>query len=216
MGKAGRRGRWLVVAASGAAHLAVLTLVALNRPSLPWTPPPPVFEVEVVPRFTPEPASKARPQTSLASRPLRPRRTLSPDETSPVAPLITRDAPGRTQGAGVAEVPAPAPAPAPAASPGDLAKALRRSPAGCANADAVRLTKAEREGCLEMFGQGAKDAPFFEPPMSRDKRQAFNKAAARKEAYVRYRNGGVPVGRSAESGPSQPPVAMPEVWRPRN
>jgi hypothetical protein len=194
MGKAGRRGRWLVVAASGAAHLAVLTLVALNRPSLPWTPPPPVFEVEVVPRF----------------------RTLSPDETSPVAPLITRDAPSRTQGAGVAEVPAPAPAPAPAASPGDLAKALRRSPAGCANAEAVRLTRAEREGCLEMFGQGAKDAPFFEPPMSRDKRQAFNKAAARKEAYVRYRNGGVPVGTSAESGPSQPLVAMPEVWRPRN
>ena len=82
---------------------------------------------------------------------------------------------------------------------------------GCANPNL--LTKAERERCLERLGAGAKDAPYYEPPMSRDKRKAFDEAAARKQAYRKYKEANLPTGVSPGGLEMKP---LPEVWTPRN
>ena len=183
-----RRRLTIVLAASGVAHLGMFALLALKPPQLGLAEPPPIFEVEVVPFVMPPRQDHAAPARSLASRPLRPRRTLRPDETTTVAPLVTRQAPASNEEAGLLPVPSPAP---PGAST-DLRNALRRGAVGCANP--TLLSKAEREACLEELGAGAKDAPFIPPPMSADKRQAFDEAAAKKEAYQRYKRQNIPPG----------------------
>lgn len=207
-------GKWRlpILAISGMAHVALLGFLVLRHPELRSYAPPPVFEVQVVPRFLPSPSERAAPNETAAQRPLRPRQAQRPAAESTVAPLLTpaAPAPGRSP-ADQAGAPATA---VPPASPG-LREALRRSPVGCANADAVILDKAERERCMEVFGKGAKDAPFIPPPMAPDKRRAFDAAAARKEANRRYRESNIPAGTTNTPRPSEAPVPMPEVWTPR-
>ena len=99
---------------------------------------------------------------------------------------MTPRAPPAARGPWTLEPAAPG-APAP---PADLRQALRRGAAGCANP--ALLSPEEREACEERLGAGAKDAPFFQPPMDPRKRQAFDEAAAKKEAYQRYKRGNVP------------------------
>lgn len=214
MSRSGTRRRLPVLVISGATHVVLLGFLALRHPELRSYAPPPVFEVQVVPRFLPSPSEDAVPNQTAAQRPLRPRQARQPSSDSTVAPLLTPAAPApggsRERQAG----PAGTVAPTLPASPG-LREALRRSPVGCANADAVILDKAERERCMEVFGKGAKDAPFIPPPMTADKRRAFDAAAARKEANRRYREGNIPAGTTSTPRPSEPPAPMPEVWTPR-
>ena len=209
---AARRSRlYGLLCASLLAHAAVLTVLGLREPKLRLAPAPPVMEVQVVPYYAP---SAARPPEvsrlpPLAERPIRPRRTLRPDETSPVAPLVTPRAPPPPGGPWTLERPEPG-VPAP---PADLRQALRRGAAGCANPSL--LSPEEREACQEKLGAGAKDTPFFQPPMDPRKRQAFDEAAAKKEAYQRYKRGGVPPGITHDPRPSEAPNPFPEVWTPR-
>ena len=208
---AARRSRlYALLGLSLLAHGVVLAVLGLREPKLNLAPAPPVMEVQVVPYYvlsTPR-APEAERLPPLVERPIRPRRTLRPDETSPVAPLVTPRAPPAS-GPWTLE-PAEPGAPAP---PADLRQALRRGAAGCANL--ALLSREEREACEERLGAGAKDAPFFQPPMDPRKRQAFDEAAAKKEAYQRYKRGNVPPGLSHEPRPSEAPNPFPEVWTPR-
>lgn len=209
---AARRSRlYALLGVSLLAHAGVLAVLGLREPRLNLAPVPPVMEVQVVPYYvlsTPR-APEAERLPPLVERPIRPRRTLRPDETSPVAPLVTPRAPPAARGPWTLEPAAPG-APAPRA---DLRQALRRGAAGCANP--ALLSPEEREACEERLGAGAKDAPFFQPPMDPRKRQAFDEAAAKKEAYQRYKRGNVPPGLSHEPRPSEAPNPFPEVWTPR-
>ncbi|UTP41307.1 hypothetical protein M9M90_09065 [Phenylobacterium sp. LH3H17] len=197
-----------VVAVSGLAHLAVLALLAITHPTLRQADAPPVFEVQVVPLFVPSPRSEQPKPKRLVDQPIRPRRALRLQEDPSVAPLVTPFAPDRTTAP-----PAPAVAlPAPAAPAGPATgAALRLSPVGCANPQL--LSKAERDRCLERLGAGARDAPYYEPPMSRDKRKAFDEAAARKQAYRKYKEANLPNGVSPGGLEMKP---LPEVWTPHN
>lgn len=203
--------RWtLVVTASVVAHAGVLALLALKSPHFDMQAiPPATFEVTVVPRLVPpERLRETRREPPSPSRPLVPRRLLAPDEETPVAPLVTPSAPG-VEGRGANLHPAPNPP-----GPKDqLRNALRAGAPGCANADSVILNKAERENCLERLGRGAKDAPFIEPPMSRDKRMAFDKAAARKQTYRDYKEANMPSGVTQRDGGPQM-KELPPIWPP--
>lgn len=183
--RADRRRLTLVLAASGIAHLGVLALLALKQPQETPAEPPPIFQVEIVPFIMPPRQDHVAPAQSLASRPLRPRRTLRPDETTNIAPLVTREAPA------AATIPGQvlAPSPAPGGPPSDVRNALRRSAVGCANP--TLLSKAEREGCLEKLGAGAKDAPFIPPPIAKDKLRAFDEKVAAQEQMRIYRETGI-------------------------
>ena len=185
MRRTDRRRLTIVLAASGIAHLGVLALLALKPAQLTLAEPPPVFEVEVVPFVMPPRQDHAAPTQSLASRPLRPRRTLQPDETTDVAPLVTREAPTTDVSPGLA----PAPSPAPPGAPADLRNALRRGAVGCANP--ALLSKDERAACLEKLGAGAKDAPFIPPPIAKDKLRAFDEKVAAQEQMRIYRETGI-------------------------
>lgn len=182
MRRTDRRRLTIVLAASGIAHLGVLALLALKAPQLSFAEPPPIFEVEVVPFVMPPRQDRAAPTQSLASRPLRPRRTLRPEETD-VAPLVTREAPATDAPAGLAAAPSP-----PSAS-ADLRNALRRGAVGCANP--TLLSKDERAACLEKLGAGAKDAPFIPPPIAKDKLRAFDEKVAAQEQMRIYRETGI-------------------------
>jgi hypothetical protein len=65
---------------------------------------------------------------------------------------------------------------------------------GCANRNAVGLTRREREACDDRGGAGAGQAAFIEPPMDPDKRRAWDAAAARKALARRRKEGAVPPG----------------------
>ncbi len=185
MRPADRRRLTIVLAASGIAHLGMFALLAVNRPQLAQSQAPPIFEVEVVPFVMPPRQDHAAPAQTLASRPLRPRRTLRPDETTPVAPLVTPNAPR----AGEDMEPSLTPSPAAPGLPADLRNALKRSAVGCANP--TLLSKVERETCLEKLGAGAKDAPFIPPPIAKDKLRGFEEKTAAQEQMRIYRQTGI-------------------------
>jgi hypothetical protein len=197
-----RQGCWAGLAAvSIGAHLAIGLALALNAPRFETPAPPPIYDVTIVPLYLPAEKAPRPPRQAATSRPLVPRVQARPEEPLPVAPLIIPATPARAAtGDSAFEV---QPDSGPANPPGtaeQMRAILRDSAAGCANAEAVSLSRREREACAERFGKGAKDAPFIPPPMSRDKRRAFDAAAARKEAYVKYKEGNVPPGVSLRDG----------------
>lgn len=184
--------RWLLVTASAVAHAGLVVLLALNAPQLrTQAPPDEVFEVTVLPRYVPREMVREDRQQAVQARPLAPRRRLRPDEPLPVAPFVTPNAPAPVATPGLADPRLTAPATQP--------NALRRSAVGCANPSL--LGKAERDACLDRLGAGAKDAPFIEPPISRDKRRAFDEAAARKERMREYKAAPVPPGLAGSTAP---------------
>lgn len=75
---------------------------------------------------------------------------------------------------------------------------LRGTLVGCANAEAVRLSSAERDKCNERFGDNIAGAPRLDP-LSPAKRAMFDKASASDAAWARYRDSG-----AAPPNPSSP------------
>lgn len=78
--------------------------------------------------------------------------------------------------------------------------ALRHGTVGCANPQAVGLTRAERELCDEKFGKGAKDAAFAGLGLNPDKQRLLDATGARKDADYRYKySQAPPIGQSTAS-----------------
>lgn len=197
-----RRTGW-IVAASLAVHVALLTVLAVHAPRLRIPkeasgPPEAVIPVLIIPRVPPPAAAPGtRPQ------PIRLHRRPQPfvQEDTPVAPLV----------APVVETKGPPPtAPGPrtvtGSPPPDDALATNarnalRGKLGCANANLLNLSRAEREACERQLAAGAKEADYLGTGIEADKARGLAAAARRKEADYSYMRGGTPPG-TVGAGPS--------------
>ena len=192
-----------IVAASVAVHAVLLALVAVQAPRL-RTPPvasgPPeaIIPILIMPRTPPATAAPGAKPTEVR---LHRRPQPFANQAPPVAPLVTPAAeePKRT-------LPAEGPrTTAPSTSTQDAlavnARNALRGKLGCANADALGLSRAEREACENQLAAGAKDAAFPGLGLSRDKEGILGQAAARREADYRYMRSGGGVG-TVGAGPS--------------
>lgn len=194
MGRALRSRTIRIAGASAAAHALVLAAIWVQAPRLVAPeqdagPPQPIIPVLILPRTPPPEAGGPPAPIRLHRR----RQRFSPEE-SPVAPLVTPQAPR------AAAEPGPSPRALP--SPDDAVatnarQALRGGLIGCANADALGLSREEREKCENRLAEGAGEAEFPGLGIEEDKDSAFARAAARKSANRRYRG-----------TPPTPPVAQ--------
>jgi len=167
------RARSGAVLASLAAHLIVLGWLAVPRPSsVPALGEVPALSVDLV---RTSPAVQAPPPSP---RPSAPRRAPSRPPAPGAAPATL----GEPVPASAARPVAPGAKEAPAVS--DLTAALRRSGVGCANADAVRLSEIEREGCRRRLAQGAAGVPYISgvPPKEREYYAALADSEAKMDA----------------------------------
>ena len=188
MQTARRRRTIIATAISAVAHVAVLTVVALQAPMLRIPPqergpPEAIIPILIMPRTPPPTGSNTRPAPIRLHR--RPQRNLPPE--LPVAPLPA-PAPAASAAPAPSRPQAPLhPAPQPEGPKGDVRAALRHSPVGCSNGLAVGLNRAERDLCDESLGKSAREAEFIAPSvaMSPAKRALLDQAAAAKEAAIR-------------------------------
>jgi len=200
------RGRGIVaIAVSAAAHLVVLLALALHSPLLkiptePAGPPIPIIPVLLEPR-TPPAGPAARPQPIRLHR--RPQHFSVP---IPPLPAPVENPPAAAPGPGIVAL---HPAPLPESPKSELRQALRQGPIGCANPDAVGLTKAERQVCDQTLGKGAKTAPFQGLGLARGKQLDFDREAARKDADRRYREQQIAPGPAPPGGNSGQPWQIP-------
>jgi hypothetical protein len=184
MPRARRRRDAVAIALSVGFHLAVLAVLAVQAPVLRIPPeesgpPQPIIPVLLMPRVPPRASPSARPE------PIRLHRRPQPFAAPPIPPLPAPPAPeSRPAPPGPVAI---HPAPLPESPKADVRAALRSSPVGCANPDAVGLNKAEREYCNELLGKGAKTAPLLGLGLARDKQAEFDKDAAHKDACRAYR-----------------------------
>jgi hypothetical protein len=199
------RGRRVgIVAASVAAHALVLTLVWIQAPRLKVPPPvsgPPeaIIPVLLIPR-APPPATA--PPGSKPT-PIRLHRRPQPfaDQEPPVPPLIV---PTQEQAPPPKPPPSPQIRPTIGPTPDDtIAQNARRALRRQLDCDSPTLTRAEREGCLERFGERFREQPFQGLGLDRGKGSELERAARRREqdySYKRSAPGGVGVsgtGRNA-------------------
>jgi len=207
-----RRGRsWAAIAVSAAAHLVVLTALALHAPTLfipaePSGPPEPIIPVLLVPRLPPPAAGVG---TSPAPIRLHRRQLRTPLPELPVTPLPvpeTKPAPPAPPGP-VTVTPAPL-----AEGPKEqLRTALRRGPIGCANPQAFQLSREERLACDEQLAGGAAAAAFPGLGLAAAKQGGLDRAGARKEADRRWREAPPPPGLNDPYGSSgQPSQVLPD------
>lgn len=192
-----------IVAASVAVHAALLTAVALHAPRLNSPPqeagpPEAVIPVLILPRAPPANAAPGAKPTPIRLH-RRPQRFA--DDLPPVAPLVapTEETPAE-------ERPSTAPGPRVLNLPSQedaFAANARNALRSRLNCDDARLSRAEREGCLERFGGGGRDAPVLGLGVDRDKAAELEAAARRKTQDYNFKRsapGGVGVsgtGRNA-------------------
>jgi hypothetical protein len=193
-----RRAIWAIMA-SVIAHLAVLTVVVLQKPMLRIPddtagPPQAIIPILIMPKTPSAGAPEAPAPIRLHRRPQR----FAPPEL-PIAPLIVPPAPAPGPSAPAPRAPVAAfhPSPLPEGPKADVRTALRQGTVGCANPNAVGLTAAERAACDEKLGKAGKDASFPGLGLAAGKEAAFDKAAEHKEACRAYR---------ASPGGAQPPL----------
>lgn len=214
MRPANRRKIVNAVALSALVHTGLLAALVLHAPRLhapeqPSGPPPAIIPVLILPKAPPPPGVSGPP---APIRLHRRRQRLSPEEL-PVAPLVTREAPREQAPRAPSDAPATLRLPqVDDAVAANAQKALRGSVVGCANARALGLSRAEIEECERRLAAGAKDAPFRGLGLDAEKETELGRAAARKDAYTRYRNAPPPPGVSGGSSgqswdPAVPPTA---------
>jgi hypothetical protein len=196
-----RRTSW-AVAASLIAHVAVGVFLLAQHPTLQMRigeqgPPQAIIPILLMPKTPPPSAGKPMPVQPIRLH-RRPQPFVPPDVTP--APIAPPTPPAAAPAAPPAPKALPSfhPAPMPEGPKGEVRTVLRQSAVGCANPNAVGLTRAERDLCDEHLGKGAKDAPFIGLGLAADKQRAFDAAAAKKESDHRYKYGpstqGVPIG----------------------
>ena len=173
--------RIFALTAAGAAHVAVLGLMALGLADRQVRPPEPQGETRLAGIYI----SIRGPEAAQSKRRLR---RTSPTRAAP--PTRPRIAPPSTAAPAVA---------ASNGSPGDRAQAapdgedarLRaalRSLAGCDYGDLSRLTEAERERCRQRLVQTARQALALPPgPADPRKRALLDHEARVDEAFRAYR-----------------------------
>jgi hypothetical protein len=202
-----RRTTWAVTA-SVLAHLLVVTVVVLQKPMLRippdvGEPPPAIIPVLLLPKTPPSAAGQhAAPQPIRLHR--RPQRFIPPEITpAPIAPPQPPAPEARPTPKG--PVTAFHPAPLPQGPKSDVRTALRQSPVGCANADAVGLTRAERDLCNETLGKGVRAATPFAvgAELSAEKRRLLDAQAALRDDDIRYKR--------EQSGAPNPPSGAGET-----
>lgn len=169
----------------------------------PAPPQPPV--VKLLPAAVPRPTAASAPSTPPAPVHLN---IHKPEKEAPgnVATLPFAPAPSAPTGARAPPPPATAsgePAlggsrlnglsPYPYGVMPNGGGGLRGTLIGCANAEAVSLSAAERARCNERFGTEAARAPAIDS-MSPTKRAAFDKTAERQDRSLRYLDSGLPPG----------------------
>jgi hypothetical protein len=216
MPAARRSRRYGIVAASVAVHAALLTAVAVHAPRLKIPPqesgpPEAVIPVLILPRAPPPNAAPgAKPSPIRLHR--RPQRFA--DDLPPIAPLI---APTEEEPAEERAAPTPGPRVLNLPTQEDaFAANARNALRSRLNCDDARLSRAERERCLERFGAAGRDAPVLGLGVDRDKASELEAAARRKEqdyGYKRSAPGGVGVsgtGRNAGAieRPGNPNMGM--------
>ena len=189
-------GRRLGIAAGSAAlHVVLVVVVAayaprLLVPNVASGPPEPIIPVLIMPRTPPAAVGpNAKPTPIRLHR--RPQRFVPAED--PVAPLlIPQIAPPRPLSAPIARQ---APLPSSRDEVADTMTRVLRGSLGCANANAIGLSRAEREACEDELAAGAQDAPFTGLGVARGKAAGYDAAASRKAADVRFRErtGGVGV-----------------------
>ena len=79
---------------------------------------------------------------------------------------------------------------------------LRSSALGCANAEALHFTAAEKARCAQAFGEGAKETPVMSA-IDASKRQELDHEAASDAAAQKYRDS-MPTGTDVRPLPGQP------------
>lgn len=192
-GASRRRTTWAIVA-SLLAHAVVLTVAAVQSPTLtipyePPSPPEPIIPILLMPR-APPPADGAPAPSPIRLHQRAPR---VPTADLPVAPL---------------PVPATPPTPVPPTPPGPVTvgpgpaeaqqkldvRAALQGLVGCRDPDAAGLTRAQRDKCQERLAAGAKDAPFLGTGVGAEKQQLMAAAGAKKDAEVKYRRSQGPAG----------------------
>jgi hypothetical protein len=210
----------VAVGLSLAAHAVLLTAAWLHAPKLVRPvedagPPQPIIPVLILPHSPPP-----RPGSGEKPKPIRlHRRNLHPELPPPAGmpPLVATPAPPAPPArpsAHAALRPRITVQPTPA---GQMARILRKSPIGCANL--AILSRDDRQACLARLGRGAAEAPYLARALGREKRAAFEAAAAAHERAVRQSEGSLPAGVAAPgadsgasyrnkplSGPALPPL----------
>jgi len=200
-----------IAAASVAAHVIVLTAAALYAPRWrtpppePGGPPEPIIPVLITPRV---PQASASPGDRPAEIRIHRRPQRFTPEAPPIPPLVLPE-----------PEPPKAAAPAPSgpkvvaqpAQPDALSVNARnalRGRLGCANADALGLSREERQKCEDALASGAKAADFPGLALEPGKAAGLAAAAARKEADYKYKRtgaqatpGGGPSGGGGPGGP---------------
>jgi len=178
-----RRTSW-AIGASVVAHLIVLVVVLLQRPTLripvePSGPPEAIIPILILPRA---PAPAASHGSAPAPIQLHRRPPRNAEEFPPIAPLIvpTQEKPVEAQPQGRIE-PAPKAQTAPAVS-ADAVRATLRATLGCSDSKLAGFTREERAGCAERLGRGARDDAYLAPALSPEKRALLDQAGAAKMA----------------------------------
>jgi hypothetical protein len=184
-----RRTTW-AIAVSAVLHLGLAVVVALQRPMLTMPvetgpPLPAIIPVLLVPRVPPAAGKLAQPQPIRLHR--RPQRFAPPEV--PTLPIAPRE-PAPVRAAPAPNAPSTFhPAPLPEGPKGDVRTALRQGAVGCANRDAVGLTKAERDLCDEKLGKGVRTATPYEvgAELTAEKKRLLDAAAAQRDEDIRYK-----------------------------
>lgn len=205
-------------------------------PVTPKPAPPQPAVVKPLPAPAPAPQTKPAPPAPVA--PPTPAAPAPPAPTPPAHLNIhkpEKEAPGNVATLPFAPAPAPSPAPpsgAPAAPGGEPplggsrlngltpypygqmpsgGSGLRGTLVGCANAEAVNLSSAERARCNERFGTRAASAPVLDP-ITPAKRAAFDKAEEKQDRSLRYRDStpqpGATIGPLSPDGTSRGPSSV--------
>lgn len=192
--------KYAIVAASVAVHVVLLAAVALHAPRLRAPledagPPEAVIPVLILPRAPPANAAPgARPT------PIRLHRRPQPfaDKAPPIAPLIAPVETAKPTQERTAPTPGPRVLTLPSQEDAFAANA-RNALRSRLNCDDPRLTRDEREGCLDRFGAAGGSAPVLGLGVSREKAAELEAAARRKEQDYGYKRSAAPAGSGASS-----------------
>lgn len=181
--------RYGIVAASVAVHVGLLALVAVQSPRLPVLssesgPPQAVIPILLMPRAPPAAANAGARPTEIRLHRRAQRFALEAPSMAPVVIPANAASPAAPVEGPRTTTPAPPPDPI-----GPAARTALRGKLGCASANLLGLSRAEREACEDQLAAGAKQAPFTGLGLNRDKARDLAAAGARRDADFRYKRG---------------------------